>query len=266
MTAGKEVSTPGRDGTSTPGCAGPAPPGEFRLDPASGVPAYLQLVQQVEHALRLGRLRTGDQLPAVKELTASLKINPDTMLKAYKELELARRFSSQRNGSSSLPRATGQVVVGRCGSNIAGVGTGSCFQQTRSSVHFLDGPPRTPGWYPGERLVSPSGFGEFRAARCSRPGRCRACAGSWPGLLALPARRETASRSGPGVALAGAAAGCGAQLAVSPGPIGISFRPFAGRASRMFSCTGLPVSFSSSARSRSSSAWPWPCTRPGRRA
>src|ERR1700678_4779877 len=104
MTAGKEVSTPGRDGPSTPGWAGRAPPGEFRLDPASGVPAYLQLVQQVEHALRLGRLRTGDQLPAVKELTASLKINPDTMLNANKELDLPRGFSSQRRGSPCLPR------------------------------------------------------------------------------------------------------------------------------------------------------------------
>ena len=60
---------------------------EFHLDTRSGVPPYLQIVQQVRHALRLGLLRVGDQLPTVKEVVASLAINPNTVLKAYKELE-----------------------------------------------------------------------------------------------------------------------------------------------------------------------------------
>jgi GntR family transcriptional regulator len=59
----------------------------FRLDPASGVPTYLQLVHQVEQALRLGYLREGDRLPTVKEAVESLAINPNTVLKAYRELE-----------------------------------------------------------------------------------------------------------------------------------------------------------------------------------
>lgn len=59
----------------------------FRLDPASGVPTYAQLVQQVEHALRLGYLRPGDQLPRVRDVVSALAINPNTVLKAYKELE-----------------------------------------------------------------------------------------------------------------------------------------------------------------------------------
>ena len=59
----------------------------FRLDPASGVPTYLQLVHQVEHALRLGYLTLGDQLPRVKDVVGSLAINPNTVLKAYRELE-----------------------------------------------------------------------------------------------------------------------------------------------------------------------------------
>jgi GntR family transcriptional regulator len=62
-------------------------PIEFRLDPASGVPTYLQIVQQVEQALRLGYLQPGDQLPKVREVVASLAINPNTVLKAYRELE-----------------------------------------------------------------------------------------------------------------------------------------------------------------------------------
>jgi GntR family transcriptional regulator len=60
---------------------------EFRLDPSSGVPTYLQLVQQVERALRLGSLQPGDQLPKVREVVAALAINPNTVLKAYRELE-----------------------------------------------------------------------------------------------------------------------------------------------------------------------------------
>lgn len=59
----------------------------FRLDPASGVPPYQQLVRQVEHAVRLGYLVPGDQLPKVKDVVASLAINPNTVLKAYRELE-----------------------------------------------------------------------------------------------------------------------------------------------------------------------------------
>ena len=62
-------------------------PIDFRLDPASGVPTYLQLVHQVEHALRLGYLKPGDQLPKVRDVVAALAINPNTVLKAYKDLE-----------------------------------------------------------------------------------------------------------------------------------------------------------------------------------
>ena len=59
----------------------------FRLDPTSGVPPYLQIVQQVEHAVRAGRLREGDQLPLVRELVSDLAINPNTVLKAYRQLD-----------------------------------------------------------------------------------------------------------------------------------------------------------------------------------
>jgi GntR family transcriptional regulator len=60
---------------------------EFHLNTASGVSPYLQLVQQVRRALRLGLLSKGDQLPTVKEVVAQLAINPNTVLKAYRELE-----------------------------------------------------------------------------------------------------------------------------------------------------------------------------------
>jgi GntR family transcriptional regulator len=60
---------------------------EFSLDGRSGVSPYLQVVQQVRQALRLGLLRKGDQLPTVKDVVARLAINPNTVLKAYRELE-----------------------------------------------------------------------------------------------------------------------------------------------------------------------------------
>lgn len=62
-------------------------PINFRLDAKSGVPTYLQLVHQVEHALRLGYLQLGDQLPRVKDVVGSLSINPNTVIKAYADLE-----------------------------------------------------------------------------------------------------------------------------------------------------------------------------------
>ncbi|MER7366460.1 GntR family transcriptional regulator [Nonomuraea wenchangensis] len=60
---------------------------EFNLDRGSGVSTYLQLVHQVKQALRLGTLRPGDQLPTAREVVESLAINPNTVLKAYRELE-----------------------------------------------------------------------------------------------------------------------------------------------------------------------------------
>ena len=80
-------------------------PIEFRLDPASGVPTYLQLVQQVEHALRLGYLKPGDQLPKVRDVVAALTINPNTVLKAYKELD-TKGLTEGRPGQGTFVRAT----------------------------------------------------------------------------------------------------------------------------------------------------------------
>ena len=82
----------------------PGSPIEFRLDAASGVPTYLQLVQQVEHALRLGYLKPGDQLPKVRDVVASLAINPNTVLKAYRDLE-AKGLAAGRPGQGTFVQA-----------------------------------------------------------------------------------------------------------------------------------------------------------------
>jgi len=59
----------------------------FRLDGASGVPPYLQIVHQVRQSLLLGYLREGDRLPTVKDVASDLAINPNTVVKAYRQLE-----------------------------------------------------------------------------------------------------------------------------------------------------------------------------------
>lgn len=60
---------------------------QFHLDMRSGVAPYLQLIHQVRQAMRLGLLAEGDQLPTVKDVVAAVAINPNTVLKAYRELE-----------------------------------------------------------------------------------------------------------------------------------------------------------------------------------
>src|SRR4029077_19600857 len=98
MTLDKPISQDG------PTPAAPASPIEFRLDPASGVPTYLQLVRQVEDALLLGYLLPGDQLPTVRDVVADLAINPNTVLKAYRELE-HKGLASGRPGQGTFVEA-----------------------------------------------------------------------------------------------------------------------------------------------------------------
>jgi GntR family transcriptional regulator len=96
-------------GSDDPG--GGVPPIDFRLDRSSGVPTYLQLVQQVEHALRLGYLKPGDQLPKVRDVVRLLAINPNTVLKAYRELEI-KGLIAGRPGQGTFVEATlGQVAL-----------------------------------------------------------------------------------------------------------------------------------------------------------
>jgi len=88
---------------------------EFRLDPRSGVPTYLQLVHQVKQALRLGMLRAGDQLPTVKEVVASLAINPNTVLKAYRELDLEGLVEGRRGQGTFVAAQEGAAPPDRSG-------------------------------------------------------------------------------------------------------------------------------------------------------
>ena len=103
LAGGADGFPPGAGEATTPRRS--ASPIEFRLDAASGVPTYLQLVQQVEHALRLGYLKPGDQLPKVRDVVAALAINPNTVLKAYKELEV-KGLAAGRPGQGTFVQAT----------------------------------------------------------------------------------------------------------------------------------------------------------------
>lgn len=82
----------------------------FRLDSTSGVPPYLQIVQQVERALSLGHLQRGDQLPRVKDVVGSLAINPNTVLKAYRLLE-QKGLTSGRPGQGTFVEAQAARVT-----------------------------------------------------------------------------------------------------------------------------------------------------------
>jgi GntR family transcriptional regulator len=73
----------------------------FHLDPRSGIPTYLQLVHQVKHAVRYDMLRPGDRLPTAREVVEDLAINPNTVLKAYRELE-REGFVHSRSGAGTF--------------------------------------------------------------------------------------------------------------------------------------------------------------------
>ena len=100
---------------------------DFRLSSTSGVATYLQLVQQVEQALRLGVLEVGDQLPTVREVVASLAINPNTVARAYRELEAAGLVEG-RQGQGTFVVAT-----------LAGVGLSAHGRLRRELEGWIEG-------------------------------------------------------------------------------------------------------------------------------
>jgi GntR family transcriptional regulator len=80
---------------------------EYRIDRRSGVSTYVQIVQQTEQALRLGLLRPGDQLPTAREVVEATAVNPNTVLKAYRELERAGLVEGRRGLGTFVRRTLG---------------------------------------------------------------------------------------------------------------------------------------------------------------
>ncbi|MCW2931863.1 MAG: GntR family transcriptional regulator [Actinomycetia bacterium] len=94
----------------------------FRVDGRSGVPPYLQLVQQVRQALRMGVLEVGDQLPTVREVVAAVAVNPNTVLKAYRDLEregLVEARAGQGTFVRGLPAGPPPGTHSRLGRSLA---------------------------------------------------------------------------------------------------------------------------------------------------
>jgi len=75
----------------------------FRLNPSSGIPLYLQLIEQVKHAVETGALHEGDQLPTIRKVAVDLVMNPNTVVRAYRELE-HEGILDLRHGSGAFIR------------------------------------------------------------------------------------------------------------------------------------------------------------------
>ena len=84
----------------------------LRVDPSSAVPVYVQIVDQVKHAVASGLLEEGDRLPSIRELARELRINPNTVIRAYRELE-AEKVIVSRRGQGSFVSRTAQVLTER---------------------------------------------------------------------------------------------------------------------------------------------------------
>ena len=94
----------------------------FRVDSRSVTPPYLQIVQQVRQALRMGLLEAGDKLPAVREVVAATAVNPNTVLKAYRDLEREGLIEARPgHGTFVLKRPPGPPpgTVSRLGRSLA---------------------------------------------------------------------------------------------------------------------------------------------------
>jgi GntR family transcriptional regulator len=103
---------------------------QFTLDQRSGVPAYRQIIDQVLGGVAAGTLRAGDQLPTVRQLAVDLAINPNTVVRAYRELEIREVLSTQQGTGTFLtdkrPPADGQErerkIARLCGELLAKAG------------------------------------------------------------------------------------------------------------------------------------------------
>ena len=105
-------------------------PALFRVDPRSGVPIYVQLVEQVKRAVALGALAGGEQLPTVKALALSLTVNPNTVARAYRDLEREGVIDTSP-GRGSFVRGNG--VAGETRHVIAGVVTARIDEAVREA-------------------------------------------------------------------------------------------------------------------------------------
>ena len=118
-------------------------PSVFTVDPRSGVPIYLQLIEQVKRSVAVGALAPGEQLPTVKQLALDLTINPNTVARAYRELEREAVIETSP-GRGSFIRANGaQDVAMKTRDDVAGDALNEAVREakslglSRSTIHAL---------------------------------------------------------------------------------------------------------------------------------
>jgi GntR family transcriptional regulator len=87
-------------------------PAAFRLDLASGVPVYRQIIDQVMGGIAAGKLEVGDQLPTVRQMAVDLAVNPNTVVRAYRELEIRGALETQQGTGTFIARKEGKQNEG----------------------------------------------------------------------------------------------------------------------------------------------------------
>jgi GntR family transcriptional regulator len=92
-------------------------PAVLTVDPRSGVPIYLQIIEQIKRSIALGILQAGEQLPTVKQLAIDLTVNPNTVARAYRELERERVIETSP-GRGSFVRANGVTEMPKIAADI----------------------------------------------------------------------------------------------------------------------------------------------------
>lgn len=107
-------------------------PALFTVDPRSGVPLYLQLIEQVKRAVALGTLASGEQLPTVKALALDLTINPNTVARAYRELERDRVIETSPGRGSFVRSGDAPAEARRAGTDVAEGILGDAVRESRA--------------------------------------------------------------------------------------------------------------------------------------
>ncbi len=106
-------------------------PAVLTVDPRSGVPIYLQIIEQIKRSVALGVLQTGEQLPTVKQLAIDLTINPNTVARAYRELEREQVIETSP-GRGSFIRANGAAESPRVAAEIGRDALGVALREAKS--------------------------------------------------------------------------------------------------------------------------------------
>jgi GntR family transcriptional regulator len=107
-------------------------PAVFSIDPRSGVPLYLQLIEQVKRAVALGTLAAGEQLPTVKALAVDLTVNPNTVARAYRELERDRVIETSPGRGSFVRSDEGNADVRRAVEDVGASVLAGAVREARS--------------------------------------------------------------------------------------------------------------------------------------